>query len=162
MYARERGNLPRSRVLTGLALVYLVFAFIFIHTPLWGQEGWLGLPHVIAGFDKAILPLPRLLDILALAWLLASVPAISNLAKVGPNNPLAILGKHSLPVFILGTVFAMAAQVVKALHPTTLLDDAGLIATGIAARFMLAYGLEWVSRASRKTPAGAQLALVGR
>jgi hypothetical protein len=56
----------------------------------------------------------------------------------------------------------MAAQVVKALHPTTLLDDAGLIATGIAAQFMLAYGLEWVSRASRKTPAGAQLALAGR
>jgi hypothetical protein len=163
MHLRAGGKLPRSRVLTALALAYLVFAFTFVRTPLWGQEGWLGLPHVIAGFDKATLPLPRLLDILALAWLLVSVPAISNLAKVGPGNPLAILGKHSLPVFILGTVLAMLAQVVKALHHTSLLDDAGLIATGIAAQFALAYGLEWVSRVSRAAPRPAtQLALAGR
>ena len=100
------------------------------HT-LWGRDAWLGLPHVIAGFDKAILPVPRLLDILALAWPLASVPVYSNLAKIGPNYPLAI---HSLPVFILGIVSAMVAQVVKALQTTTLRDDAGLICTGIARR----------------------------
>jgi hypothetical protein len=53
--------------------------------------------------------------------------------------------------------------VVKALHHTSLLDDAGLIATGIAAQFALAYGLEWVSRISRAAPRPAtQLALAGR
>ncbi|MGD9919992.1 MAG: OpgC domain-containing protein [Pseudorhodoplanes sp.] len=115
IHAQAGGKLPRSRVLTALALAYLFFAFIFVRTPLWGREAWLGLPHVIAGFDKAILPVPRLLDILALAWPLASVPVYSNFAKIGPNNPLAILGKHSLPVFILGAVSAIVAQVVKAL-----------------------------------------------
>lgn len=129
--AQAGGKLPRSRVLTALALAYLFFAFIFVRTPLWERDAWLGLPHVIAGFDKAILPVPRLLDILALAWLLASVPVYSNLAKIGPNYPLAI---HSLPVFILGIVSAMVAQVVKALQTTTLRDDAGLICTGIARR----------------------------
>lgn len=147
MHVRAGGKLPAGRIWTGLSIVYLIGALVFVHTPMWGQEGWRGLPLFLAGFDKTFLALPRLLDILALAYLATRVPAISNIFRVSADNPLAVLGKHTLPVFILGTVLAMVGQVLKVTFSTGFFDDFALIATGIAAQFALAYGLEWMARA---------------
>jgi hypothetical protein len=51
-------------------------------------------------------------------------------------------------VFIFGTILAMIGQVVKTFYGQNLLCDAMIVATGIAAQFALAYGLEWVAQAS--------------
>ncbi|WP_292649157.1 OpgC domain-containing protein, partial [Mesorhizobium sp.] len=61
----------------------------------------------------------------------------------------AILGKRSLPVFIAGTVLAMAAQVMKLINPGGFAYDSLLIAAGIAMQFALAYYLEWLSGLGR-------------
>ncbi len=58
---------------------------------------------MLTGFDKTFLSLSRLLHILSLAYLIVAVPALSNLARTEPDHPLAVLGRHSLPVFIAGT-----------------------------------------------------------
>ena len=55
------------------------------------------------------------------------------------------MGKRSLPVFIAGTVLAMAAQVLKQINPGGFAYDSLLIAAGIAMQFALAYYLEWLS-----------------
>ncbi len=159
VHVRKGGRLPSGAAWTTLAIAYLLGAAIWLYSPMWGQDGWRGMPLFLAGFDKSFLALPRLLDILALAYLLTQVPMLSNLARVSADNPLAIFGKHSLPVFIFGTVLAMIGQVMKAFYGQNLLYDTMIISTGIAGQFALAYGLEWVSRVSRGTH-GARPVLV--
>lgn len=148
VHVRSGGRLPSSPWWKVLAAAYLLFALVWVYSPMWGQEGWRGLPLFLAGFDKTFLALPRLLNILALAYLIVSVPALSRLARTRPNNPLAIFGKHSLPVFIFGTVLAMLGQVAKTFYGQSLLNDATIIAVALAAQFALAYALEWVARQS--------------
>ena len=153
MHVRSGGRLPSGPHWTMLAVAYLIFALVWVYSPLWGQEGWRGLPLFIAGFDKTFLALPRLLDILALAYLATRLP-VSSWARVSPGNALAIFGKHSLPVFIFGTVLAMIGQVIKTRYGHSFMNDATIVTTAIAAQFALAYALEWVARAS-KNPGSA-------
>ena len=66
-----------------------------------------------------------------------------------------MLGRHSLPVFIAGTILAMVAQALEIVRygPPSLLFDTVLIATGIALQFAFAYYLEWLSKL-RAVPTG--------
>lgn len=153
MKVREGAKLPRSPWLITLAAAYVVFAFVWIRSPMWGQEGWHGLPLFLAGFDKTFLALPRLLHVLALAYLVAVIPSLNGIARVKPNNPLAVLGRKSLPVFVFGTLLAMLAQVLKATVLHGPVADALLLTIGILLQFGFAYLLIWLSRLARDEPA---------
>ncbi|WFP74451.1 OpgC domain-containing protein [Mesorhizobium sp. WSM4906] len=143
LHVKRGGTIPVNRWLVGFAGVYVAGAAIWVHSPLWGHITWFNLPVVIGGFDKTFLSLPRLLHILAVSYLIVALPAVSNLFRAKPDNPLAILGKRSLPVFIAGTLIAMVAQVLKLINPGGLAFDTLLIAAGIAMQFALALYLEW-------------------
>src|SRR5262245_1062112 len=135
MHVRRGGEIRFNRVLAGTAVIYLVAALIWVRVPLWGLETSSRLPVIVTGFDKTFLSLSRLLHILAIAYLVTAVPALSRLARRRPDHPLAVLGKHSLPVFIAGTVLAMIAQVMKIVSPGGPAYDAVLLSTGIALQF---------------------------
>lgn len=150
MHVRRGGRIVFNRWLAGAAAAYLLIAFAWVRIPLWGIDTSLGLPAVLTGFDKTFLSLTRLLHVLSLAYLIAAIPALSNLARTHPDNPLAVLGKHSLPIFICGTLLAMVGQVAKVVSPGGLLDDTILIAAGIAIQFAFAYYLEWLSRLGKE------------
>ncbi|TIR15156.1 MAG: hypothetical protein E5X34_30285 [Mesorhizobium sp.] len=145
LHVKRGGRIPINPWLLGAAGIYAVGAAIWVHSPLWGQITWFNLPVVIGGFDKTFLSLPRLLHILSVSYLIVALPAVSNLFRVRPDNPLAILGKRSLPVFIAGTLLAMAAQVLKLINPGGPAYDTLLIAAGIAMQFALALYLEWLA-----------------
>lgn len=151
IHVRRGGQLFASKWLIALAAAYLALALVWVRLPLWGIETSMGLPAVLTGFDKTFLSAPRLLHILAMAYLVAVIPSLSNIARTAPDNPLAILGKHSLPVFIAGTLLAMAAQVMKLVNPGGLPYDTLLIATGVVMQFALAYYLEWLANLKMKS-----------
>lgn len=144
IHVRRGGSLPHHPALIAAAVAYLVLALAWVRIPLWGIDTSMGLPMVLTGFDKTYLTAPRLLHVLAMAYLIAVVPTLSNIARTKPENPLAILGKHSLPIFIAGTLLSMTAQVMKLVNPGGLPYDTLLIATGIVMQFALAYYLEWL------------------
>lgn len=146
LHVRKGGTIPVNRWLVGAAAAYAVTAFFWIHSPLWGRIAWFDLPPVLTGFDKTFLSLSRLLHILAVSYLVIALPALSGLFRRAPDHPLAIMGKRSLPIFLAGTVIAMAAQVLKIVNPGGTPYDALLIAIGISMQFALAYYLEWLSR----------------
>ncbi len=100
---------------------------------------YLGAPAVLTAFDKGHLFLPRLLHILALAYALSAWPALHRLAAHPRAGTLTMLGRHSLPVFAIGTLLAYGAQVTKAVLPPSVWLDTALIAAGLAA-------LVWVAR----------------
>ena len=146
MHVRRGGAIAFNKYLFGVSAAYILIAFVWVRWPLWGVDTSLGLPMVVTGFDKTFLSLTRLAHVLALAYVIVAIPAISNLARTSVDHPLAILGKHSLPVFVAGTILAMVAQVVKVMNPGGFIDDTLLIAGGIMAQFALAYYLEWLPR----------------
>lgn len=153
MHVQRGGSLPRHPAWTQLSIAYLLMAFAVIHSPLWGIDSWFGLPQVLGGFNKTYLSLFRLLDVLALAYLIARWPVVSNLARLAPDHPLAILGKHSLPVFVTGTLFAMLAQVLRHLDQPSLGFDTLLIVSGIVTQLAVAYFLEWKQQVTAVKPA---------
>ncbi len=144
IHVRRGGTICYSGPLAAISLAYIVLAFVWIRWSFWGMETALDLPPVLSGFDKTFLSLPRLLHVMALAYLIVAIPSLSNLARTSTDNPLAILGKHSLPVFIAGTLLAMVCQVLKTVYGGSLVFDSSLIAAGIALQFALAYWLDWL------------------
>jgi len=145
MHVKRGGRIVVHPVLIALAAAYVLLSFIWVTDKLWvlGDDlATLGLPTVITGFDKTFLSLPRLLHVLALAYLVVSVPSISRFLRRSANHPLTILGRHSLSIFVAGTILAMAGQVLLYVTNTNPVVGAVYVAIGIAAQFLYAYHLE--------------------
>ena len=159
VHVRRGGSIPFVPWLAAAALAYVVIAFAWVRIPLWGVDVSMDLPTVLTGFDKTFLSAPRLLHVLAAAYLIVAIAPLNALARTEPGNPLAILGRHALPVFIAGTLLSMAAQVMKQVYVPSLALDTALIAGGIALQFALAFWLEWLGRLEKQ--AAARPAVIG-
>jgi hypothetical protein len=139
-----RGEKPkRSPVLFWLASVYIAVSAVWIVSGFW--PGWnpQWLPRFIWDFDKTNLFLPRLLHVLALTYVVTYLPFEKWLRGNALMAPFAVLGRHSLPVFCLGTVLAFTGQIWRAQAGGGLSLDVIIISVGILAQFILAGVLEW-------------------
>lgn len=130
-----------------LAIGFLILSAVWVQVPpvaaagghgLWLLYEYWGFPAVLTSFDKSFLYLPRLLHILALAYVLSVLPVVRRLAARPALAPLVMLGRHSLPVFAASTVLAYGAQVIKSIHGPSVLLDTALILAGLALLFALA------------------------
>ena len=145
MHVKRGGRIPVHPVLIALASAYVLLSFIWVTDKLWILGDYLatfGLPTVVTGFDKTFLSLPRLLHVLALAYLIVSIPSISQLLRRSASHPLTILGRHSLSIFVAGTILAMAGQVILYVTNKSPTVGAIYVVIGIAAQFFYAYHLE--------------------
>lgn len=152
VHVKRGGSLPVNRWLIGAAAFYLALSFAWVRIPLWGIDISMGLPSLLTGFDKTYLSAPRLLHVLAAAYLIAVLPRLNGLARLSPGNPLAIMGRHGLPVFVTGTILSMAAQAWRVTHESGFTSDVVIIVAGITLQFALAWYIEWyrgVTRAPR-------------
>lgn len=122
-----------------LSASYLVLSLLWVRLNWWGIIGWLNLSSPLINFNKTFLSLPRLLHILSLSFVVLSLPWLHERLRVSQKHPLAILGKHSLPVFVTGTIFSMFGQIFKTLVHSTFFSDTLLITGGIAIQFLVAY-----------------------
>jgi hypothetical protein len=101
------------------------------------------LPAVLTGFDKTFLSTTRLLHVLAGAYLLAVIPALSNWAALPLSHPLVAVGRHSLAVFIFGTILAMVGQVMMFVTGKNPILGTLYAIVGIALHFAYARYLDW-------------------
>ncbi|MDT8856403.1 OpgC domain-containing protein [Paracoccaceae bacterium Fryx2] len=142
-----RRLVPVSRGLQVLALGWLVLSFFWVWVPglaaplnhaMWvGAQH--GVPFSLHSFDKTYLGAPRLLHILALAYLVTCVPGLRQAAAGWLARPLVLLGRHSLPVFALGTVLCFLMQAIKDVAPPGLGLDTALIFGGLGLQLALAF-----------------------
>ncbi len=104
-------RLPRwlVTVVTAMAAAYVLFAFLHVspsRAALFPQE-WVALEP-----SKTWLSWHRLLDILAKIWLVAVlVPRGAAFLGTGLGGAISRVGRHSLPVFVVGAFLSLAASV---------------------------------------------------
>lgn len=158
----DRGGVRIAhRALDILAPLYLVATLV------WAQldfpvslEIW-PLPAFLWDFDKTNLDLPRVLHVLALAYCVARLPVERWLRASTTSAPLIVMGRHALPVFCLGTVLSLGAQVLRPQFDGALSFDLLIVFVGFSLQWLLAWVLEW-QQAGRKVDALASAPLVPR
>jgi hypothetical protein len=147
----DRGARPApSRVLDIVAPAYLVVAMA------WAMMGFpvvldlSPLPAFLWDFDKTNLALPRLLHVLALAYCVSRLPVERWLkARPGLCEPVGLLGRQALPVFCVGTVLSLAAQVTRPGFDGAFLYDLLIVGVGVFVQWLVAWTLEWHRRGLR-------------
>lgn len=142
LFLKQGKTIAFQPVFVVLAALYLLLSLLWVRFNWWGILGLLGWSSPLLNFNKTFLSLPRLFHIVALATLILCWPRLHNWFYVSKKHPLAILGKHSLPVFVTGTVFAMFGQILKTVMTGTFFSDTLLIISGIALQFGVAYYCE--------------------
>lgn len=141
IYTRKRGgDLPRWRPLVALAWAYLLFSAVQAFP--WSV--W-GLPN-LSPFDidpplKTPLSPLRLIDVLAIFYLVQSSQRTARGAATRAGQVLAVLGRHSLEVFSLGTVLDLLAKLLFTLRNDWELQIAVNV-FGLGALFLLARTLD--------------------
>lgn len=149
----------RGLFLAALALLLLVLAWKeipgfgkFMNTQMW-RLGNAGLPYTFVTHSKTFLALPRLLHILALAYVLSCLPWVLRACASRAAAPLRLMGQHGLLVFALGSVLAMAFQAIMDGHGDAPLLGQILPPLGV----LLLYGAAWLAQALRglNRPRGA-------
>jgi hypothetical protein len=142
-WARE-GRMPVFRPwLFWLSAAYLALACAWIKL---GYSAWKPaqtlIPQHLWNFDKTYFALPRILHILALAYVVMISPFGEVLRRVSTSNPLTLMGRHSLPVFCLGSLLAMTGAIVRYEWGGGILRDTVIVLTGLTIPMLLAYMLD--------------------
>ena len=138
---RYGGNLPTTPWLRAAAWAYLGFALI-VMAP-WDAWGWSDvrlLPLELP--DKTTLAPLRLLNVMALAFLVFSSDWLRRLAERPVLRFLAVCGRHSLEVFSLGTILAMLFRLIFRTFGVTLMTQVAANGVGLGLMIALAMALE--------------------
>lgn len=155
MRARAGKPVQRHPLLVAIAAGYVTLSLFWVLLSWWNLDFSYGLPTVLTGFDKTFLSLTRLLHVLALGYLLAVFPVFSRLTRLRIDHPLVQIGRHSLPVFIFGTILAMVGQVLLFVTGRDPLWGSLFVLAGIGLHFAYARYLDWIGGFSRLSVAKA-------
>lgn len=153
-----RRLLPVRRWLVSLAAGMLILALAVLKIEsvgaVFGKSLWLlqesGFPFYITAFDKTYLSAPRLLHILALAYLLSALPVVRRATEFNIARPFALMGRNALPVFALGSVLCYFANAARVVLPASEVLDLALILGGIGLMLLLAWSKEAWRRAEAR------------
>mgnify|MGYP004708833237 FL=1 len=151
--AERRGSdFPRLRWLSGLCWSYLVFsAFQAFPWVLWGLPDLRPLGDSLAPSKTWLSPV-RLLDVLAIFYLVqSSAWARRWSAHARAGQVLACVGRHSLEVFVVGTVLDLLARLLFSTFGEGWPLQVAVNVVGLAFLITLAHGLD-----ARRTRARAR------
>ncbi|WBL33377.1 OpgC domain-containing protein [Sinirhodobacter sp. HNIBRBA609] len=143
---------PVKRGLIWPAVAWLGFCAIWVKSDYlmatlghvsWQLRQW-DVPFFLVDFDKTFVSGPRLLHILALAYVLSLPGIVPTIAASRVMTPVRLMGRHGLPVFAMGTVLAILAQAIKEVHPGGFVQDSVLILGGLGLQYGFARTREWL------------------
>jgi hypothetical protein len=150
LLAAHDGQLPRARWAVWVCAAFLLFALV--ETVPW--SAW-HLPDprqiALASPDQTNLAPLRLVDILALAYLLLSSPTFRAIASARVLWPLDLCGRHSLEVFATGCVVALFGRLLFRTYGAGLPLQIAVNAIG----FLAMWGVALYLDRTRASTAGA-------
>lgn len=141
-----RRLVPVRRWAQWLAGAVLLGALLWVRVPPVGDTlnhlMWLANQNGVNRFftitDKTFVTWPRLIHILALAYLLSSWGWVRRACGAAAAAPLALLGRNALPVFAAGSLLALSCQAIRQAAPPGLALDTALILGGLSLQLLLA------------------------
>ena len=148
------GDLPRRRWLVVACWGYLAFSAVQAFPwSVWGLPNLSPL-DIDPPLKTPLSPL-RLIDVLAIFYLVQSSPRAARGAAARAGQVLAVLGRHSLEVFSAGTLLDLLAKLLFATLGSGWLLQVAVNVIGLGTLFLLA---RWLDRrkAQRKRAARAQ------
>jgi hypothetical protein len=146
---RYGGGLPQSKWLARLSIAYLIFAF-FQSAP-WTEWQLPNLqPLDLPPPDKTSLNILRLLDMLALAYLILSSEKARLFAHQSRLRPIEACGRHSLEVFAAGCVLALFGRLLFRTFGPTLPMQIAVNAIGLIGMCLLGLYLERQRKLARR------------
>ncbi|WP_353472704.1 OpgC domain-containing protein [Salipiger sp. H15] len=165
--AMRRGErfVPVSRPLFWASVGYCVMVVAWKFIPEFGavinhQMARLyqaGIPFHLTTHDKTFVALPRLLNILALAYIVSCLPSVTRACASKGAAPLRLLGQQGLLVFCTGTIVALAFQGLMAGNPEAVWMGWCLPPLGVAIMLVVA----WIAQARKPAAREAKQAAAG-
>lgn len=146
----------RRRLVTGLAVFYLLFAaFIALSWHYNSLErlipDWLA--RQIYPIDKTNLDVLRFLHFLSLAWIVRRlVRPNARFLRWRVFLPIRRCGEHSLQIFCVGTFLAVTAEIIVARYEESIVSQLVVSLAGLALMSLFAYAASWF-KAPAKVPA---------
>ncbi len=143
---KRGGDLPRRPWLVALAWCYLAFSAVQAFPwSIWGLPNLSPL-NIDPPLKTPLSPL-RLIDVLAIFYLVQCSRRVARGAASRGGQILAVLGRHSLEVFSAGTVLDLFAKLLFATAGSTSLVSnwllqVGVNVVGLGALFLLARSLD--------------------
>ncbi|MCJ2136413.1 OpgC domain-containing protein [Methylobacterium sp. J-026] len=135
------GLLPWRNWAAAACTAYLGFALV--QGGSWTAWGLPDLrPLAIAAPDKSHVGPLRLLDILALIYLLFSAPAVTRLSRWRPLRLIDACGRHSLEIFAAGCLAALIGRILYRTFDATWPLQVAVNVGGLAAMLGLAHFLD--------------------
>jgi hypothetical protein len=151
------GRIGGSPGLLAASITFVLFSALWTVINLGAHSSLsLGLPFVLTGFDKTYLTGWRLVHMMALVYIFLSVPFLSRITRLDHDNPLAVIGRHGLAIFLIGTVLAVLAQAIMAVIGNWPETGLLLIANGLFIQIIAAYWLDMRDEANRKKAKSAK------
>ncbi|WP_119272097.1 OpgC family protein [Taklimakanibacter deserti] len=141
---REAKPMPFSPWLYGLAALYVVLAYWWVPFDWLINFSGIGnyLPATIWSFDKGFVAWPRLLHVLALGYVVMMSPLGRLMHQIPKTSFLTAMGRHSLPVFCVGSLLSMTGAVIHHEWGGSFAHDTLIVATGLAVMGLLAVFLD--------------------
>jgi hypothetical protein len=122
-----------------LALGFLIFSLVVTRFHLAPEAEGVILRDFLLVPEKQYLSPPRLLHVLALAYVVVHSP-LQAWARARPmNSPLAMMGRHSLPVFCTGLVISMTGVTLKQTGYDGAAFDLPYVALGVSTQVLAAW-----------------------
>jgi hypothetical protein len=107
---------------------------------------------------KTDLGLARLVHFLALGYAVYYCGFTRLLARTPAYRPLCVIGRHSLPVFAIGSLLSAVDQVVIDTYAPAVLWTMIIIAAGIALQYLVAHVLAVRARHAKRPVAAVRYA----
>lgn len=130
------------RWLAWSAAAFVALALVVVQTRSWALLPALPHPHLLWGFEKGYVPLPRLLHVCALGVLLFATPLWDALAKIKPTSFVHAIGRNALPVFCWGSLGCLVAAVARNELDTAVPGDLAVMAVFLGLVALLARTLD--------------------
>ncbi len=139
---------PLRLTLTGLAMLVVAFGAVARYGGFEVDPTAVPEPHLLFVNDKSFFTPTRMVQFLCLVVTFA--PLYGHIERRLPvlAGGFALLGRHSLLVFSIGSLLSLGGQIVRFAFPLGVLLDTLLLAVGIIGLFMAARGADWLETRS--------------
>lgn len=158
--ARQGTPVPFHRTIFWAAAGFLALSLFWRIAGFHLPAAYVPWPEALFGFSKTHEALFRLVHVLALIYVFVYSPLGALARRIPADNIVAVVGRHSLPIFCAGSLLSMTGFVLRTQNGGSFVIDTVVTAAGIAVMVGLARIMEWNRTAGQRKTRPAQSASV--